>query len=152
VPATESKPEKPKSYTIEQTRLTEILIEMKKLSAGISKLAKSKNRNSGLSELQWFSTAQAAEWCGACSEERFRKLAKQYNIPRHGARKLFDRFELNEWILNPRCFLNNDSPSLRRGRRSASMEAIENIVWGAVRDSLRSLHERFEEEEGTHGS
>lgn len=124
----------------DETLLAEILAELRKLT-------KSQSRNSGLSELRWFSTAQAAEWYGDTSPDRFRKLAKQYNIPRHGhARNIYDKFELDEWILNPRCFLDTNSPFLRRGRRGTSMAAIQNIVWAAVKDSLRDFDEILNQE------
>ena len=133
-------PEKPNPLATLEALLTELLAETKKIP-------KSKGENSGISELRWLSTAQAAEWYGDTTPATFRKLAKQYNIPRHGhARKIYDKFELDEWVLDHRCFLNNNSPSLRRGRRGASMQAIENIVWAAVKDSFRDFRESLKEE------
>ena len=134
VPVIQPKPV-PEPPTTEVALLTEILIELKKM-------AKSQGRNSSLSDSRWLNTDQAAAWCGDLSVDYFRRLVKRYSIPRHGARKLFDKFQLNDWVLDSRCFLNDNSPSLRR--RGASMAAIQNVLLAAIKDSLRDLTDSTE--------
>ncbi len=63
---------------------------------------------------RWLTARQAAEYCGY-NVAHFRRLAKEYKIPRYGPGKnRYDRLELDEWMRNPEYFLPTRVPTVRR--------------------------------------
>jgi hypothetical protein len=73
-----------------ETLLSALLLEIRRLN-------KKEAWSSGNIELRWLNKNVAGKYCGNLSSERFRKVAKQYQIPSHGPhRKLYDKFELDE--------------------------------------------------------
>jgi predicted DNA-binding transcriptional regulator AlpA len=61
-------------------------------------------------ERRWLNVKQAAEYCGYDSPNHFRKLAQDYDVPRHGPHgNRYDKYELDEWMVNPRSFADRNS-------------------------------------------
>jgi hypothetical protein len=106
--------------------LTELLAETRRRN-------RRGNLDFGNLDVRWFNVNTAAGYCGNYSPDRFRKIAAEYEIPRHGPhRNIYDRYELDEWILNPQCFRNR-SAGHRGGRRAGSMDKIAHLVFSAPR-------------------
>ena len=70
-------------------------------------------------EHRWFNAKQAAEYCGYNSPSHFRKLAQDHDVPRYGPHEnRYDKYELDDWMANPRCFTNRKTDTF--GSRSCS--------------------------------
>jgi hypothetical protein len=75
---------------------------------------------SGSFDQRWMNTRQAAMYCGYESADHFRQLANEKRVPRHGpGNNRYDRFELDEWMMNPRCFVVDQRTAVARGRNRA---------------------------------
>jgi hypothetical protein len=106
--------------------LTELLVEFKRL--GHSTANKLKDVDT-----PWLTTKEAAVYCRYDCDV-FRKLVREYNIPKHGkSGNRYHRHELDEWIRDKRCF---HAPSGRPRRRKVDpMSAIEDLLlWAATRE------------------
>lgn len=63
----------------------------------------------GMIDRRWMNTQSAAEYCDY-SASRFRRLVKEFSVPGHGPeRNRYDRYELDAWMTNPRCFIQTDN-------------------------------------------
>lgn len=77
---------------------------------------------------RWMTSAQAADYCGIGDKGYFLKLAKVYHLPRYGhSNRVFDRFDLDQWMQDPRCFLP-DYQALPRRRKAGSFTPIRKMI------------------------
>ncbi len=87
--------------------LGEVLRELKRTNA------KSGGRIVDI-DSHWLSLANAARYCDY-SPEHFRDLVKRFEIPTHGPQdNRFNRFELDRWMEEPKCFKSNNARIARR--------------------------------------
>ncbi len=77
---------------------------------------------------RWMTSAQAAVYCGIGDKGYFLKLAKVYHLPRYGhSRRMFDRIDLDTWMIDPKCFLPDYQAHARR-RKAGSFTPIHNLI------------------------
>jgi hypothetical protein len=74
----------------------------------------------GSFDQRWMNNKQAAKYCGYESAEHFRHVVREHRVPRHGpANNRYDRFELDEWMMNSRYFMIDQRAAVARGRNRA---------------------------------
>ena len=79
-------------------------------------------------ETRWLNNAQAAEYT-AYSPSRFRKLAREYSVPRHGPEQnRYDRYELDQWMENPKCFMEQSNHNFPARRRAGGFVPIKSSL------------------------
>jgi len=126
--------------------LTEIKVLLVELLAETRRMNRRGNRSFENFDARWLNVNAAAMYCGDYSPDRFRKIAKEFEIPRHGPhRNLYDRLELDEWINNPNCYRSN-RPGRRTGRRAGAMDKIAHFTLSVVRSRTESDNKREEQE------
>jgi len=126
------------------------LTEIKELLAELlAETRRTNRRGNGRFEnldARWLNVNAAAMYCGDYSPDRFRKVAKEFEIPRHGPhRNLYDRLELDEWITNPNCYRSN-RPGRRTGRRAGAMDKIAHFTLSVVRSTTEPDNKPEEQE------
>lgn len=98
--------------------LGEVLRELKGMN--------SKNGRNTNIDSPWLSLSHAARYCDY-SPEHFRDLVKEFEIPTHGPQdNRFNRFELDRWLEEPKCFKSNNARVVRR--RTGEFK-IKDIMW-----------------------
>ena len=128
VPVTESKPGKANPLAAVEALLAEILAELKRKT-------KSQGRNSSSSESQWLKTANAAARCDY-SEATFQDYAREYEFPRHGPKlNRYDREEIDQWMKDPSCFLNNPKSAVKSGAsyKPKKVDHLMNFILSGIR-------------------
>jgi hypothetical protein len=76
---------------------------------------------------RWMNSEQAADYCGVNDRKYFLKLAKAFNLPRYGhSRRMFDRFDLDRWMVDKKSFLPQN-PTMAR-RRPGGFVPIHNVL------------------------
>lgn len=79
---------------------------------------------------RWMKQKEAARYCGY-SVSQFKKLASQYQLPKHGpSHNHYDRLELDRWMRDSVCFIEEEFPSEKRytGTYSKVYDAILGLL------------------------
>lgn len=76
---------------------------------------------------RWMTSAQAADYCGIGEKSYFLKLAKVYHLPRYGhSNRMFNRLDLDAWMVDPKCFIPDYHPRARR--KAGSFTPIRKMI------------------------
>lgn len=76
---------------------------------------------------RWMTSEQAADYCGIGDRGYFLKLAKVYHLPRYGhSNRMFNRIDLDAWMVDPRYFLPDQAHRARR--KAGSFTPIRSFI------------------------
>lgn len=75
----------------------------------------------------WLTPAEAAEYV-RYSETSFRRYRKKYAIPAHGPEaSRFHRDDLDRWLKNPNCFLDENKPKAKAKRPAGGFRRVKAL-------------------------